>query len=520
MYLTQAAQRYDGSRPLVAGRNAYLRVFVKANEPNLATPAVRVRFYSGGTLVQTSTITASGASTPTAVTEGTLASSWNLAVSGALVQPNLRILADVDPANAVTESDESDNSFPASGTPFAVDVRTLPTFNLRFVPVLQQANGLQGNITAGNQAQYLDQVLKMLPIAGYDTDIRSVYTTTAPVLESGNGNGAWGTVLSEVLALRSADGSTRYYYGVVKTTYSSGVAGIGYVGGGARTALGWDRLPSGSGVMAHELGHNMSRSHAPCGGVSGADPSYPYPGGQIGIWGLDVATLALKAPTTTFDLMGYCNPDWVSDYNWAAMIQYRQSNPNYAPPSAGSPEGGLLVWGRVSAAGAVLEPAFRVPAGPTGVVQGSSYRVEGLDPSGRVLFSYGLRPETATDDRTTEVHLAAVLPVSLAAEQQLAGLRLVTPGGSATRVSAQAMAGGGPRPLFRDPAVRASRPGPTRADLRWDGATYPMALVRDAATGEILSFARGGQTVLWTAAPALDLVFSDGVRGPAVRVRP
>jgi hypothetical protein len=112
-------------------------------------------------------------------------------------------------------------------------------------------NGLQGNVTAGNTAQYLSDVLKMLPIGGYNTDVRAVYTTTAPVLQSSNGNGAWGTVLCEVLALKSADGSTRYYYGVVQTSYSSGVAGIGYVGGGARTALGWDRLPSGSGVMAH-----------------------------------------------------------------------------------------------------------------------------------------------------------------------------------------------------------------------------------------------------------------------------
>ena len=60
MYLTQSVQTYGGSVPLVKDRDGYLRVFVTANQSNAAQPAVRVRFYSSGTLVQTMTITAPG----------------------------------------------------------------------------------------------------------------------------------------------------------------------------------------------------------------------------------------------------------------------------------------------------------------------------------------------------------------------------------------------------------------------------------------------------------------------------
>lgn len=196
MYLTRATAAFDGTTRLVAGRDAYLRVFVVANQTNTATPTVRVRWYSGGTLVQTSTTTGPPAGVPTSVNESSLASSWNLPVPASLVQPNLGVLADVDPGNTTSETDEGDNSLPTSGTPRPVDVRTVPTWTVRLVPVLQSVNGLQGNVTGGNLASFLSSSLKMLPVAGYSADVRAVYTTNAPVLQSNNGNSAWGTVLA------------------------------------------------------------------------------------------------------------------------------------------------------------------------------------------------------------------------------------------------------------------------------------------------------------------------------------
>ena len=503
VYLTQATQRPDGSVPLVAGRNAYLRVFTLANQSNSVQPQVRVRLYSGVSLVQTYTISAPAGGVPTAVNEGSLASSWNVLVPAALVQPNLKVLADVDPTSATAESDEGDNQFPLSGTPGSVDVRALPTFQVRFVPVLQQVNGLQGNVTAGNSDNFLSVLKQQLPVGAYNADVRAPYTTTAPALQNDNANGAWGTILSEMLTVRAGDASTRYYYGVVKTTYGSGVAGIGYVGGSARAALGWDYLPSGSGVMAHEVGHNMSRQHAPCGGVSGADPSYPYAGGLIGMWGLDLTTLALKSPATFTDLMGYCGNTWVSDYNWSGMVAYREGGPNNAPAvDEGGP--GLLVWGRITDAGVVLEPAFRLTSTAGRAPSPGGNRLELLAADGSILRTVRFDTDAVADlPSGTEWHFAFVIPLDPALERDLSGLRVRAGIRTAARVATLATA---------DPSLTMTRANSQQVDVRWDAARYPMVMVRDAVSGDILSFARGGSARLWAPGSNFVLHFSDGVK--------
>src|SRR5690606_2888310 len=69
-------------------------------------------------------------------------------------------------------------------------------------------------------------------------------------------------------------------------------------------------------TLTHELGHNQGLNHAPCGGVSGADPSFPYAGGGIGVQGWVVGTSSLLSASTYKDYMGYCNSTWVADWTW------------------------------------------------------------------------------------------------------------------------------------------------------------------------------------------------------------
>ncbi len=513
-YLTQAVQRLDHGVELVAGRDAYLRVFVVANEANTVTPQVRARLYHGATEVQSWLINAGSGAVTQSVNEGTLTSSWNVLVPGALIVPGARILTEVDPGGAIPEQDEGDNFYPATAVPQPVAVRTLLPFEIRLVPVLQSVNGLQGNVTTGNMNDFLTSILKTMPISAHDVDVRAAYTTNAPALQSNNGNGAWGTILSEILALRNAtDGSSRYYYGVVKTSYSSGIAGMGYVPSQptstAKAAIGWDFSGSRARILAHELGHNFGRSHAPCGGAGGPDPSYPHAGGQIGAWGLDVGTLAVKPPTTFFDLMGYCPPnEWVSDYTWNAVLNYRSGSPTGAPQAAGGgagPDDGLLVWGRVTPGGVVLEPAFRVAPTAAAPPTRGAWRVEGRDATGSLVFSQSFAPQEVADlPGGVEEHFAIVLPLGAATLDRVATLVVSGPGGATSRATLPGA------PVAADPVAQMPIPG--RRQVTWDASRHPMALVRDAATGEILSFARGGAVTLFSNASQLDIQLSDGVR--------
>jgi hypothetical protein len=54
--------------------------------------------------------------------------------------------------------------------------------------------------------------------------------------------------------------------------------------------------------------------------------------------------------------------------------------------------------------------------------------------------------------------------------------------------------------------------------LRWNAAAHPLIMVRDADSGEVLSFARGGAARVWTSKGVLDLDVSDGARSYRLRL--
>lgn len=513
LYITQAVQNYLGDVPLIAGRDGLIRVFVKASAVNTAQPQVRVRLYNGATLLSTLTLSAPAASVPITPDDATLASAWYAPIAGSLIQPNLRVLADVDPTNAVAEASESDNTWPASGTAATMFVKSVSPFTVRLVPI-QQSNSLTGNVTASNAAAFLNDVRRMYPVNVIDADVRAPYTTNAGILQSNDNNGAWATLLSEINALRAVDGSSRYYYGVVRTSYSSGVAGLGYVG--APAAIGWDFLPSAADVLAHELGHNFGRYHSPCGGAGSTDPGYPYANGRIGVSGYDLTTSQFKLSTTA-DVMGYCSPDWVSDYTYKGILAFRETHPTIVTAmSARAPEPGLLVWGHISANRVVLEPAFEVVAPAKLPARSGANRVEGLAADGSPVFSFAFEGDAMDHAHPMDRQFAFVIPQSAFNGKTLHTLRLVAGSRTSERTS---QASTGSRLSAQDaqsPLVR--RLAASAARVTWTDPAVRGVLVRDARTGDVLAIARSGDARLESRSRDLELVVSDGVHSRARRV--
>ena len=507
MYLTQSVQRLAGDIPLVQGRDGFLRVFVTASGNNNARPAVRVRLYRNGALAQTLTIPAPGSSTPTSVQQDGLGSSWNVSIPGSLIAAGASVLADVDPDNLVAETNEGDNAFPASSSPQALSVQSAPSASIQFVPIMQTANGLQGSVD--NPAQLMELARRMYPLNGVSTDIHPVFTVTGP-LQPNNGNGQWDQILSDLEALRVADDATdRTYYGMVRLDYGAGIVGNGFVG--APSAIGTDNAADARRVVAHELGHTWDQRHTPCGNPLGIDPDYPYPSGNIGVYGYDAGSL--KMPSLP-DIMGYCNNPWISDYTYERVMQFRRSGSAVvASAERSQPVRSLLVWGYIADGRAVLEPAFQVVTRPHLPKKPGAYSVEGRAADGSRLFALSFEAVETADGGRNARHFAFAVPLNNDAMTRIESLRLTGPGAA---ITASAPAAAQLRTGVAADQVEARREAGA-VSLRWNHAAYPMLVVRDPDTGEVLSFARGGNALVATTKGAVDLDVSDGVRSQRVR---
>ncbi|MEX2153334.1 MAG: zinc-dependent metalloprotease family protein [Gemmatimonadaceae bacterium] len=454
VHLTQTTQNYAGTVPMLRGRDAYLRVFGEANKCNTSQPNVRVTV-SGA--AQPFVIAASEQSVRTSPDQGALASSWNVLIPGSLVQLGMTVVAEIDHDNGVAEGDESDNRFPATGER-TIEVAVAPIVGLRLVPVTQSANSLTGNINAANVDAFMEWSRKLHPVGTYDVDIRGPYTTSTTLTSSGSAG--WGTVLNEINSLRVSDQSNRYYYGVVRVSYSRGIAGIAFVSSSSnpgRAGLGWDATGGGSPgsfVIAHELGHNFGRRHSHCGNPSSIDPGYPttgaYAGGRIGAYGFDVSTLTLKSPDVFTDVMGYCTNQWISDYTYVGMLNYLLNLTSLAMDASSAEQPSLLVWGRIENGQPVLEPAFEISARPELPARPGPHRVTALDEAGAELFSLSFAGQRIADLPGEHESFVFAVPLSALRGRTLASLRLDARGKTARSVvSSDVGAQRGPRTVGR-----------------------------------------------------------------------
>jgi hypothetical protein len=499
-HLTQSVQTFDNSIPLVQGRDALLRVFLTADEENEYSAGVRVTFHRNGSIVHQVNLTRSQPAIPLGAVEGVLSNSYNALIPGSVLQAGVSYVIEADPQGLIPSKPGSVRRLPETGS-MALDVRPVPKLWVRMVPITQSNRNTTGDITTSNLQKYVNTARAMFPVDQYDVDIRTplVTTTTASNFDG------WLQILREVQALRIADGSGRYYYGVLRHPGGNNIGGLGYLGYPA--AVGYDHPEYGPETFAHELGHNFNLSHAPCGGPADADPRFPHAGGGIGVFGYDLFTQTLKAPDTDKDLMTYCGPEWISDYHYLRTLNFRnQFDWGKGANVAARREDALLVWGGVGPEGLVLEPAVELPmvaSVPSGT---GPYEVRGVDASGTVLFSYRFSPGEV--DHIDARSFAFAIPTRVARPDQLAEIVLTGPEGRASRSRSPVSGNRVPGPSLN------RLPGGPR--VSWAATEFPLAVVRDAQTGEVLSFARGGQVTV--PGRLMDIFFSDGVRTERQRI--
>ncbi len=439
---------------LVAGKPTLLRVYLTGDREGLPV-GLKGEVFRGTNRLGELHFTGP-ASLPITINPAELEQTFRATLPTAWVAAGLEVRLLADPSNQIDESNEADNR-----QTLRPPVGTGTVLPLTLVPVLQPGQTAQP-VLPGTEL-----LRDMLPLRDVQTVTRAPFSYGATI---SNASSDWSSLLSALRSLRTSDGSSRYYYGVVRVGYSSGIAGIGYIG--LPVSAGWDFSASAARVMAHEIGHNLGRDHAPCN-VAG-EPNYPYSGGSIGTWGYSLASAALKNPTQYKDVMSYCTPQWISDYSYAGMQSFLEALPPASESqSLAAPQEVLLIGGRIREGQVLLNPITKMWAIPEPPRPGA-YRLR-LDASGglvdisfqteRVEAPHG--PGQPPEESGSEEHFSFSLPNP----GLVRGLEITSEG----RRLFQRAANVRPQGLGA-PNVRVSEQNHMLV-LSWDSQTYPYATV-------------------------------------------
>ena len=459
-HLSQAAQDIGGEVPLIAGRPALVRILATADRANDHTPSARAAFLLDGRGLHTVEMPLGTSRGLAEGLPGRLDQWYHARIPAAALRPGVEMAIQVDPDSIVPR-------YPLDEVHVPLDVREIPPLDLTIVPVV---TGSSSDAEVLNWIRSADDapvefMRAVLPVGELDLTIREPLTiASAPEAASFDD---WLTLLEDIALLRATENGSGYWYAVVNRDGDEGIAGIAYVEGWVGAGI-----PHAE-VFAHELGHNMSLTHAPCGSPARVDPDFPYPDGSIGVLGYDPRSEAFVDPSTP-DLMSYCRPQWISDYNFTKALEYRirEEGQPLAPPARVETGGSrLLLRGHVTEEGALhFDPAFaldapaQLPSGP------GPYRIEGFGGGGNLAFSLDFDMKAVSEGGGGFLFL---LPL---AEDRIASLERIVLSGPE-----------GSMALDRETRVS------------------PVAIVIDRETGRIRSILRGEAAGAAMAAAAVDV---------------
>jgi hypothetical protein len=324
----------NSNTPVVANREGLIRVFYSVDGGYNGQP-VRAELAIGGSDPLVVEQQLSGTSS-----DANANSTLNFKVPGSMLTSgasySVKLLQEGD-----ASSGNAGALFPASGTENMGISGASKTLRVRLIPVQYQADGSNRlpDTSAAQVKRYQELFMGMYPVSNVEVTVNDSVGWGQTISQNGSG---WDELLNAMYSYRQSQNpsSDTYFYGIFAPASSMAsycsqgcVAGLSAVPG---TNDGYLRASIGLGfsgedaaqTAVHEVGHAHGRNHAPCtpfGSLSGVDGNYPYSGGKTGVWGYHVLTGKFYSPDSSKDMMSYCEPAWISDYNFQGLYKRVQS---------------------------------------------------------------------------------------------------------------------------------------------------------------------------------------------------
>jgi hypothetical protein len=319
--------------PLISNRAAMVRVFYRTDSSyDQAEVTARLTIKGHDPIVVTGTLGSESA-------QDKLDSTINFYLTPEQVTDPLEYSVEL-----LQDRDSGDNPqarFPSEGLAKVAVEGKKNTLRILLVPFRYKADGSDRvpDTSPEQLERFKKRFMDLYPVSDAEIKVHPAIDWTQPIERTGQGWQEVGLRLLQVRTQAKVSDDT-YLYGIFNPAASlPAFCGPGCLLGVTllnntpvetgivqlRLALGIGFKGRATATAAHEIGHAHGRGHANCG--PGLDPRSidaeyptdgPHAGGKIGVWGFDMAEKKLVPPTST-DIMGYCDNQWISDYNFVKL---------------------------------------------------------------------------------------------------------------------------------------------------------------------------------------------------------
>ncbi|MDN2718580.1 IPT/TIG domain-containing protein [Janthinobacterium sp. SUN120] len=388
---------------LTRGKPAAVRVSVLAGQAGQSSPAVTLNATAANGSNLGSIAMTGPALLPTTKNDDSFSGNFSAVLPAGWILPGVRVRVTAVGNDGVQVSQEA-----------APVVASLAKIRLVLVPLS----------TDDGVAQLPDaEVIRaaLLRVYPYATENISITTRAALSMPgSSTADSWWSDALGKLENRRALEDSGAYYYGFVPKMSVTNAAGLAYInerssGNDFTSAIGLDaqsnsiaavdpfsnQWPLWLTTLVHELGHNHSLQHVPCGGPAGAAVDYPYANGNLGpqpLYNSNYAgsigqlSKAVYGNTPMKDVMSYCSGAWFSDYSYARVQQFLEKRSTQitgsnvlAASMAVAENGYLTISGRITPGGVALRPAVASSARIGAAASGHAYTLRVLTASGQTI---------------------------------------------------------------------------------------------------------------------------------------